>query len=792
MRRDTGMARSGGPVVGAEQAVGRIAPCPRQRGEGWGEGVFPAVALCLAFAAFGCPAAAADPGPVGTEADIAQASQTYKAVQRDRSVEGNPLSIGGKSYTTGLGAHAVAEIPVSVPAGVVRLTGAVGVDDGAGAGKGSVKFRIVSGNAILWESPVLKCGDPAVAFEVAAPATRHRKLYLQADKVEDDSYDHADWVDLRWHSGEAPAAKPARTMKGAEFGIVPGSRDDQSGAFRQALQALREAPGSTLVLDKGDYHFWHTGTLPRHFHVSNHDQPVWQPVSIPLVDLQNVSIDGQGSTFLFHGKLQPVLVQDSSKVTLRGISIDYAIPHHSQGVITRVGPDAYEINVDRAQYPHEIRDGWFVFQGEGWEDRDQGTGIVFDGKTRSIVAGTGDYDYKGRLTETGLDRYRIGKDLGKSGIKPGDVVVFRHQLWTARPHAGVILYRATDTVLEQCPIHQAHGMGLLAQRSQNIRITGGGIFPRPGTGRYFSTNADATHFSNCRGAIVSENGLYEGMMDDAINVHATCLRIEEVVDGQTLRCKYVHPQSVGFEVVLPGEKIQFIKAKWLTPRDPRTVAAVKRLKTDEIVVTLDAPAPADIGKGDAIENADWFPSVTFRGNTVRNNRARGALFTTPCPVVVENNRFEAIAGSAILLAGDANGWYESGACADVAIRGNVFRDNLTSRFQFTEAILSIYPEIPDLKGQTTCYHRNVRIENNTFETFDVPLLYAISTSGITFRNNKVTYNNHFPAWKKKPFILRRCEKVEIDRNAVSGGARMRFDANDVERDLTPPEAVVVK
>ena len=85
----------------------------------------------------------------------------------------------------------------------------------------------------------------------------------------------------------------------------------------------------------------------------------------------------------------------------------------------------------------------------------------------------------------------------------------------------------------------------------------------------------------------------------------------------------------------------------------------------------------------------------------------------------------------------------------------------------------------------------MRIEGNTFETFDVPLLYAISTSGIAFRNNRISYNNHFPAWKKKPFILRRCEKVDIAQNPVAGGNKMRFDANDVERDLTPLEAVVV-
>lgn len=37
----------------------------------------------------------------------------------------------------------------------------------------------------------------------------------------------------------------------------------------------------------------------------------------------------------------------------------------------------------------------------------------------------------------------------------------------------------------------------------------------------FTTQADATHFSGCKGKITSCNGLYEGMMDDAINVHGT-------------------------------------------------------------------------------------------------------------------------------------------------------------------------------------------------------------------------------------------------------------------------------
>ena len=61
--------------------------------------------------------------------------------------------------------------------------------------------------------------------------------------------------------------------------------------------------------------------------------------------------------------------------------------------------------------------------------------------------------------------------------------------------------------------------------------------------RYFTTQADATHFSGCKGKIVSCNGLYEGMMDDAINVHGTYLKVVKRVDDRTLVGRYMHGQS---------------------------------------------------------------------------------------------------------------------------------------------------------------------------------------------------------------------------------------------------------
>lgn len=88
---------------------------------------------------------------------------------------------------------------------------------------------------------------------------------------------------------------------------------------------------------------------------------------------------------------------------------------------------------------------------------------------------------------------------------------------------------------------------------------------------------------------------------------------------------------------------------------------------------------------------------------------------------------------------DCNGWYETGACRNVVIRKNRFVNALTSQFQFTNAIISIYPEIPDLEGQRQYFHGgkegSILIEENEFDTFDAPILYAKSVDGLTFRHN---------------------------------------------------------
>lgn len=560
------------------------------------------------------------------------------------------------------------------------------------------------------------------------------------------------------------AADAADAGEDAAIRLRPNA-DDATADFLAALDALRTRGGGVIELAPGDYHFRAASATPMQFYISNHDQSDYHPVQLPLTGLRNVRIKGNGARFIMHGATIGVAIVDSVGVTLEGVSIDWARPFVTSAWIVDVKDGETTVEIDGEKEPYAVEDGKFYAIGEGWKTPYECM-LVCRGDSHAIVEGTTDIWWRGKFKPTAVkDRWILPLDLKAKNVRPGDCLLIRPD---KRPFPATVVYRAHDTRFHDVALQTAWGMGVICQRSENFAWTGSGpaaarrsgVFAPTGERRFATLNADATHFSNVKGKVEIENCLFECMMDDAINVHSTCLGVTEKIDERTLRCRYMHRQAYGFEVFAAGERLRFIRGKTLENGPVVTVKEVESIDPYEVVVTLDRAIPAGYGAGDAVENADYQPSVVFRGNIVARNRARGTLFTTPKPVLVESNLFERVSGSAILFAGDSQGWYESGACENVVVRGNTFRDCLTSAYDYCEGLFSFYPMIRDVAKQKTRYHRNITIEDNLIETFDVPLIFAISTEDVTFRRNTVRLNNRFPGRGKGRFVLDHCGAFE--------------------------------
>lgn len=578
-----------------------------------------------------------------------------------------------------------------------------------------------------------------------------------------------------------PMAAKKRIFQLEDYGIVPGDTSRTlCSRLREALTLIRQQtrPGeeATVRFKRGTYNFHAADAETMNLYISNHDQNQPKKVGILLDNWDGLTLDGNGAQFVFHGRMLPLVLRRSTGCRLEDFSIDFAQPQIAQveivgndennGITFRVEP---WVDYDIAS------NGNLEIRGEGWTAQPV-SGIAFEPDTRHIVYNTGDLGINTNGVHTTGERTLLAPNWKDKRLQPGTKVALRTWL---RPAPGIFLEENTDTRLEKISVHYAEGMGLLAQRCTDISLRKFNVCLKGKTDpRYFTTQADATHFSQCRGRIVSENGLYENMMDDAINVHGVYLKVAERVDDHTLRCRFEHGQAWGFSWGDPGDTVAFIRAYTMEyVEEKNTIADIRPAGqnsvsgTREFIIRFAQPVPECVSTAEAygVENLTWTPEVEFRGNVVRNNRARGALFSSPRRTVCEKNLFDHTSGAAILLCGDCNGWYESGAVRDLTIRKNKFVNALTNLFQFTNAVISIYPEIPALQQQKAYFHGGranaIVIEDNEFETFDAPLLYAKSVDGLLFINNKVKKNNDYQPfhWNTQPVLLERC------KNAVTPG-----------------------
>lgn len=713
------------------------------------------------------------------------ACQDLLHLKVDKSILDKPLTIAGRTFASGYGAHGTSLIPFDIPhaAGIMDFCGSVGIDDDEDKIEGDgVEFVVSDGSSVLWKSGRMKRGDAARSFSVLLKPGIKR-VYLQTYAGADNWSDHCDWCDLKLYPS---TFEPSN--RGVSYEFVPNPCES-GGMVRSSISGVRETgrPGK-LTFRKGVYHFYASTAHQLSFHVSNNDHPAVHPVALPLVGLKDVTIDGGGSKFILHGSVVAALVMDSENVTIKGIDFEYAESENFDVTVTGFEPGKTRVKIDEKRFPYEIEKDSrrILFTGAGGLKMPISSCMAFDGVTHEIIERTSDIGLPRTGTRLDDGTLVLDRDVSKlgAGVKVGDVLSLRN---CGRDNPAIVLYRAKNTVLEDVIVRNSFGMALVAQRSENITFRGtkkaadrtAGMFA--GEGRVGSVSADATHFSNCRGEIRVENCFFEAMMDDAINVHSTCLSVREKKAPNRIRCRYMHGQSIGFETFLPGETLRFVKGPTLENGWEVKVKKVFKLDERELELVLDADVPSDYGVGDAVENADYQPSVTFVGNIVTHNRARGCLFTTPKRVVVKDNLFETISGAAILFAGDAQGWYESGACEDVLVENNVFRNNLTSRFQFTNGILSVYPEVRRLGSQKKAYHRNLVFRKNRFETFDVPLLYAKSVEGLVFEDNEIVYDtkSRYKGWGQKPFLLNRVTGFSQTGNKVTG--RPAFTAADVQQ-----------
>ncbi|WP_245800126.1 right-handed parallel beta-helix repeat-containing protein [Zobellia uliginosa] len=516
--------------------------------------------------------------------------------------------------------------------------------------------------------------------------------------------------------------------------------------------------------------------------------------------MKGLTIDGQGATFVFHGKMIPFLIDGSTNIAIKNLSIDWEVPFHSEALIVAndLENKTFDLKIAK-EYPYEIRNGQLYFIKESYE-HNLGQAILYDPERRAIAYNTEDYTpltiynnlpnkntktavaYKYKVDSHDPVQNRIAREyaLRVEELEPGLVRVYNHR--KKIPPVGKVLVckgeqhanrlapaiRITNTNgfnAKNVKVHHAGGMGLIAENSSDLILDRFDV--TPSRGRMVSTTADATHFVGCRGRIELKKCIFKNQLDDATNVHGTYQEVVDVIDEFTIGVRMGHYQQQGFVIGKPKDKVGLVRLKnSFFPYDSLTIKSVQKLNSRYQKITFNESLPASLESGDLIENLSAYPEMLLVEDCIiSNNRARGLLLSTPNETVIRNNFFSTEM-EALLIPVESGHWFESGNGANISIIDNTFQD--CNHSGYNRGVIRF---VTDDDNHNIAFN-NINIKGNTFNHFDNLILEVANTDGLVFQENVITNSKTFPKRhnQKSAFRLKSSRNIQFKKNTYEGDA----------------------
>ena len=583
--------------------------------------------------------------------------------------------------------------------------------------------------------------------------------------------------------GNAASEPLADTLRVRDFGAVPDSRRDASEALRGAIAAIGEkGTPAVLYFGPGRYDFYAPEGMD--------DRAT---VVAELRGIRNLTIDGGGAELIAHGRLTLFLAEACEGLTLRNFTLDWERPYITQGTIVALGDGHVDLAIDRTRYPYRFEQDRIRFTGETWERGvdPESYSTAYDPRSGAVLYGTRDYPlsnrntlFRGKAREVAPDTVRFFGTVDRQ-LPVGTELALYHGRYLSN---AMTVVKCRDLRFEKIDLRHSPGMGIYGLRCENILLKEVRTVVDRAQNRRFSCVADALHFTNCRGSIELDGCDFDGQGDDALNIHGTYVRVA-AISKERRQIELLGDRFPAERVFESGDAVWPIHRGTVSRGDVNRIERIVGMNGERLVVELQHPLDEAFQKDDFIENAAWCPDVWIHDCRFgRANRARGILLTSPGRVVVSGNRF-ATAGTAILIEGDIDYWFESGAVRDLEICDNLFENCGTSASNnggagWGEAVISITPSFRPADANSPAYHRNIRIRNNRILTYDRPLLHARSVGGLQFVANRIEQTSDFPATaaQRESFRLDGCRDVRIAENRFIGYGEPDFRLMHMKHD----------
>lgn len=451
-----------------------------------------------------------------------------------------------------------------------------------------------------------------------------------------------------------------------------------------------------------------------------HENPNgYRHAAIFLKDKKDIIIDGNGATLLVHGKMTPMLFDGCENVTVRNLTVDYACPTMSEFTVVSNEGESVVIKINpeclfRAEGNELVWHGETGNDGElYWEDSAHGNRRhikIYDPKTkRTRDFPRADMVFE-KIEHIDANTLRIFPKNKDADFSEGCVYQTRN---IVRDQTGSMFQRCRNLCFENMRIMFMHGLGMVSQFCENVTFRNCDFSPKQG--RTVASTADFFQFSGCRGKLTIENCKAWGAHDDYVNVHGTHLRIvEKNCSENSMVVRFMHDETWGFQAFEAGDELEFIRWDTLIPYAKTTVLNYERINDTDIKLFVDRQLPDIVIGKDVVENASWTPDLYISGCDFGATSGRGILCTTRGEVVIENNRFSNLWGSALLVEDDCNFWFESGYTRQIVFRNNVISGCDFSNSWENSPVIRYSPKVMN-EASEEFVHGKLVLSGNTFK-----------------------------------------------------------------------------
>ncbi len=374
--------------------------------------------------------------------------------------------------------------------------------------------------------------------------------------------------------------------------------------------------------------------------------------------VENLTIDGQGSTFVFTSNEPGILVTTSKRIRIENLRLRYDL--HLASVGTIVNRDGENVFVVDQSFPVTERDAAYYFS----EIQPGSTKWVIGGQRQILPPGN-----KTPVTYAGDQTYR--SEAFRQLRAGGRFVVFHY--WYGPPVLRIAdspgPHQNEDISIDHVQIDSGPGFGIYGYGlKRGFAVTNSTIAADPASPSPMSTLYDAIHLNAAGGDIVLTGNRIANQGDDAINIENPIQPISALSeDGKTLK------MSKYSRFISEGDELAFFTGAGDFLGTAKTTAPPRALGGLDGEVTIDSPVagvtPASVVRDVALIASRFYVA----DNVIEDCKCHGMLLQIPNGLV-ERNTFNNVGANAVRMLTDTT-WGEGVGAFNIVFRRNTIRNS---------------------------------------------------------------------------------------------------------------------